>query len=223
MLFRSIYVFTPSGDLKTLPVGATTLDFAFLIHSQIGYQCIGAKVNHKLEPLSHKLSSGDQVEILTSKKQRPKEDWLNIVITASARQKIKTALKEEKKQISEEGKEMLKRKFNSLKISWGSKNIDEFVRAYQCITAVDFYYKVAKGRIELKKLKPHAVEGDRIRFERNTPVEKQEETTHLVTSAPSSGDTVLIGDDKQKVDFSLAPCCNPIPGDEVFEIGRAHV
>ncbi len=213
---EEIYVFTPSGDLKTLPVGSTTLDFAFLIHSQIGYQCIGAKVNHKLEPLSHKLSSGDQVEILTSKKQRPKEDWLNIVITASARQKIKTALKEEKKQISEEGKEMLKRRFNSLKITWGSKNIDEFVRAYSCTTALDFYYKIAKGRIELKKLKPHSIEADRIRFEKHAQPEKNEETTHLVTTAPSTGDTVLIGDDKQKVDFSLAPCCNPIPGDEVF-------
>jgi GTP pyrophosphokinase len=134
---EEIYVFTPDGDLKTLPVGATALDFAFHIHSQIGSQCIGAKVNYKLVPLSHKLRSGDQVEILTSKKQHPKEDWLNIVVTASARHKIRDALREEKKLIADEGKEMVKRKFNGLKVDFLSKNIDELVRHYRAINATN--------------------------------------------------------------------------------------
>jgi GTP pyrophosphokinase len=126
---EEIYIFTPSGDLKTLPVGSTALDFAFHIHSQIGHQCIGAKVNYKLVPLSHKLRSGDQVEILTSKKQRPKEDWLNIVVTASARQKIKVALKEEKKQIAVDP--ILMRPVDDLELT---------VRSANCLKAENIYY-----------------------------------------------------------------------------------
>ncbi len=212
---EEIYVFTPEGDLKTLPVGSTTLDFAFHIHSQIGYHCIGAKVNYKLVPLSHKLRSGDQVEILTSKKQRPKEDWLSIVVTPSARQKIKIALKEEKKQIAEEGKEMLKRRFHNLKINWHSSNIDELVRYYETYTALELYYRIAKGSIDLKKMKGFQMEGGKIFFEKNLPVQNLSEQK-IVTTAPAKGETLLIGDEKQKVDYSLAPCCNPIPGDEVF-------
>jgi GTP pyrophosphokinase len=212
---EEIYVFTPEGDLKTLPVGSTTLDFAFQIHSQIGYHCIGAKVNFKLVPLSHKLRSGDQVEILTSKKQRPKEDWLNIVITASARQKIKNALKEEKKQIGEEGKEMLKRRFQNLKLEWISANIDEMVRHYNTDSALELYFRIAKGSIDLKKMKNYAIESGRILFEREVqPLPLIE--TKAAPAAPTKGETLLIGDEKQKVDYTLATCCNPIPGDEVF-------
>lgn len=212
---EEIYVFTPEGDLKTLPVGSTTLDFAFHIHSQIGYHCIGAKVNYKLVPLSHKLRSGDQVEILTSKKQRPKEDWLQIVVTASARHKIKNALKEEKKSIAEDGKEMLKRRFNNLKVEWLSVNIDEMVRHFDTDTATELYYRIAKGGIDLKKLKAHSIENGRILFEKNQPQQTLPEPK-IVTTAPAKGETLLIGDEKQKVDYSLAPCCHPIPGDEVF-------
>jgi GTP diphosphokinase / guanosine-3',5'-bis(diphosphate) 3'-diphosphatase len=212
---EEIYVFTPGGDLKTLPINSTALDFAFHIHSQIGHQCIGAKVNHKLVPFSYKLRSGDQVEILTSKKQHPKEDWLNIAITASARQKIKNSLKEEKKQIAEEGKEILKRKFNSLKIEWHSKNIDEFVRAYECQSTLDFYLRLAHGKIELKKLKANQIEGNRIKFERANS--KPQGEAKIITSPNNTkGETVLIGDEKHDLDYSLAPCCSPIPGDEVF-------
>ncbi|MEN9347902.1 MAG: hypothetical protein RLZZ77_1413 [Bacteroidota bacterium] len=212
---EEIYVFTPEGDLKTLPVGCTALDFAFHIHSQIGYSCIGAKVNFKLVPLSHKLRSGDQVEILTSKKQRPKEDWLNIVITASARQKIKNALKEEKKHIAEDGKEMLKRKFSGLKLEWLSVNIDELVRHYETESAVELYFRIAKGSIDLKKMKGYKIEGGRLKFDKEVVESKQGEQ-RIVTTAPAKGETLLIGDEHQKVDFSLSTCCNPIPGDEVF-------
>lgn len=212
---EEIYIFTPEGDLKSLPVGSTALDFAFHIHSQIGYSCIGAKVNFKLVPLSHKLRSGDQVEILTSKKQRPKEDWLNIVITASARQKIKTALKEEKKSIAEDGKDMLRRKFTALKVEWLSVNIDELVKHFDTDSALELYFRIAKGSLDLKKLKGYSVEGGRLKFEK-TSVENKEQETRIVTSSPAKGETLLIGDEKQKVDFSLSQCCSPIPGDEVF-------
>jgi GTP diphosphokinase / guanosine-3',5'-bis(diphosphate) 3'-diphosphatase len=214
---EEIYIFTPGGDLKTMPVGATALDFAFTIHSQIGYQCIGAKVNYRLVPLSHKLRSGDQVEILTSKKQRPKEDWLGIVITASARQKIKNALKEEKKVIAEDGKEMLKRRFSNLKVEWLSVNIDEMVRFYDSESAIELYYRIAKGNIDLKKLKGFIIDAGRIKFNTSDAVvQRKEGDQKIVTQAPAKGETLLIGDEKQRVDFTLANCCNPIPGDEVF-------
>jgi GTP diphosphokinase / guanosine-3',5'-bis(diphosphate) 3'-diphosphatase len=212
---EEIYVFTPNGDLKTLPVGATTLDFAFHIHSHIGSQCIGAKVNFKLVPLSHKLRSGDQVEILTSKKQRPKEDWLNIVVTASARHKIRDALREEKKSIGEEGKEMLRRKFNALKAEWLSVNIDELVRFYDTDSTLELYYRIAKGSIDLTRMKGFVVEGGRIKFEKKEDVKKEVEP-RIITTSPSKGEALLIGDEQQKMDYKLAPCCNPIPGDEVF-------
>ncbi len=219
---EEIYVFTPNGDMKTLPVGTTALDFAFHIHSQIGSQCIGAKVNYKLVPLSHKLRSGDQVEILTSKKQHPKEDWLRIVITASARHKIRDALREEKKVIAEEGKEMLKRKFHALKVDFLSKNIDEIVKHYDGVNASNLYVRIAKGSIDLTRLKGFAVDNGRIRFEKEETTEPvkdgavSQESTRKVITAQGKGEALLIGDEQQRVDYKLAACCNPIPGDEVF-------
>jgi GTP diphosphokinase / guanosine-3',5'-bis(diphosphate) 3'-diphosphatase len=213
---EEIYVFTPNGDLKTLPVGATALDFAFHIHSHVGSQCIGAKVNFKLVPLSHKLRSGDQVEILTSKKQRPKEDWLAIVITASARHKIRDALREEKKQIAEEGKEMLKRKFGHIKAEWLSINIEELVKHFDTDSALELYFRIAKGSIELNKLKGFIVENGRLKFDKKAIIKKESEEPKLVTTTPSKGETLMLGDDGQKIDYKLAPCCSPIPGDEVF-------
>lgn len=211
---EEIYVFTPNGDLKTLPKGATTIDFAFHIHSQIGNHCIGAKVNTKLVPLSHKLRSGDQIEILTSKKQRPKEEWLQIAVTASARQKIKAALKEERKLIVDEGKEMLHKHFTQIKVDWLSVNIDELVRHFETFSSSELFYRIARQRISLDEMKSFKVEGGRIKFykKKSNTISEQ-----IVTSSPTFGaNAVLIGDNTQKVDFSLANCCNPIPGDEVF-------
>jgi GTP diphosphokinase / guanosine-3',5'-bis(diphosphate) 3'-diphosphatase len=215
---EEIYVFTPNGDLKTLPINATALDFAFHIHSDIGKQCIGAKVNYKLVPLSHKLRSGDQVEILTSKKQKPKEDWMNIVVMPSAKHKIRNALKEEKKVIAEDGKEMLKRKFNSIKAEWLSVNIDEMVKHYDLESTLDMYYRIAKGSIELNKLKGFTVIGGKITFEKKTEAEPQgtEVAAKTEQAQPAKGETLLIGDAFQKLEYKLAPCCSPIPGDEVF-------
>ncbi len=213
---EEIYVFTPSGDLKTLPKGSTALDFAFNIHSQIGSQCIGAKVNHKLVPMSHVIRSGDQIEILTSKKQLPKEEWLSIVVTASARQKIKVALKEERKKIAEEGKSLLRKYFQSIHADWLAVNIDELVKYFETFSTQELYFRIAKEKVVLKDFKSFKVEGGRIKVNRKKEKLTSEESPKIITSAPSVGSSVVIGDAEQKVDFSLATCCNPIPGDEVF-------
>ena len=140
-----IFIFTPKGALIQLPLNATALDFAFEIHTDVGASCIGAKVNHKLVPLSYKLQNGDQVEIITSSKQTPKEDWLNIVVTAKAKAKIKSALKEEKRKVAEEGKEILERKMKSLKITYNSENIHKLSYYFKLPSTQDLFFNVATG------------------------------------------------------------------------------
>lgn len=214
---EEIYIFTPNGDLRTLPKGSTALDFAFHIHSQVGSNCIGAKVNQKLVPLSHELNSGDQVEVLTSKKQKPKEDWLQYVVTARARSRIKTALKEEWKKIAIDGKDMLRRKFNSLKVDFLSVNITEMENHFRVDSGTEMYYQIAKGKIDLKKLKHHNVSNGRITFDKQpslTPPKKNSSKTSSKLSPVA--DELLLGDLKQRVEYSLSKCCNPISGDDVF-------
>src|SRR5690606_20152125 len=140
-----------------LPYNATALDFAFEIHSDLGASCIGAKVNHKLVPLSHHLQNGDQVEIITSSKQTPKEDWLNFVVTAKAKSKIKSALKEEKRRIAEDGKEILERKLMSLKFTYITDNINKFTMCFKLPSSQDLIYNVAKGEIDIKNRKAFAL------------------------------------------------------------------
>ena len=209
-----IFIFTPKGTLIQLPNRATALDFAFEIHTDIGATCIGAKVNHKLVPLSHELQNGDQVEIITSNKQTPKEDWLNFVITAKAKSKIRSSLKEEKRRIAEDGKEILERKLKSLKITYNTDNINKIANFFKFPSSQELFYNVAKGIIDIKNLREYAAS------------EKTQESTHNQFNSHISGlvekidkknaDTILIGDDLQKVDYTLAPCCNPIPGDDIF-------
>ena len=208
-----IFIFTPKGALIQLPTEATALDFAFEIHTDIGASCIGAKVNHKLVPLSHKLQNGDQVEIITSSKQTPKEDWLSFVITAKAKSKIKSALKEEKRKIAEDGKEILERKLKSLKITYNSDNLHKLAYFYKLHSTLDLFYNVAKGIIDIKQLREFALSEKTIE---NKP-EKIEPVPFDHLKAKAKGDEVLlIGEDMLKMDYKLAPCCNPIPGDSVF-------
>ncbi len=134
---KEIFVFTPKGDLKSLPKGATPLDFAFSIHTEVGMKTRGAKVNGKLVPLSHELKSGDQVDILTSEKAKPNANWLDYATTARARSKIKSALKEDTKKIGEEGKEILRRKLKQLKIDLNEKSINELVNYFKLKTSLD--------------------------------------------------------------------------------------
>ncbi len=211
-----IFVFTPDGELKSLPKGATALDFAFEIHSQVGESCIGAKVNQKLVPLSHPLKSGDQIEILTSKKQKAKEDWLTYVVTGKAKSKIKAALKEEQKKVASIGKEMVQRKFKSLGADFTSKNIAELEHYYNAKTTMDLYHDIATGRVSLKKLKGQTVENGELSFVSSKVEPNEQETKSPKPSAKIPADTLFIGDDEKDVPYKIAPCCNPIPGDDVF-------
>src|SRR6204780_3351273 len=160
-LTEEIYVYTPKGDVKMLPVGSSALDFAFSIHSAVGVQCIGAKVNHKLVPLGHKLRSGDQVEIITSGKQHPTEDWLNFVVTAKAKTKIKDALKEEKRRIADEGKYIVQRKLENFGAAYNQHNIDVLTAWYKLNSSLDFFYQVSVRNIDLKGLQEFHLLGDR--------------------------------------------------------------
>lgn len=212
---EEIFTFTPKGEMRTLPFGATALDFAFDIHTKVGEKCIGAKVNHKLVPLSHQLKSGDQVEILTSSKQTPKEDWLTYVITARAKSKIKNALKEEKRKISEEGREILGRKFSHSKIEFTVQNINEFQNFLRLPSAQDLFYRVAKNVISVKHIKAWQKEKDKpVKKARTEPT--LEQVVKEVRGNKATDDTLIIGDNLSKIEYKLSPCCNPIPGDDVF-------
>lgn len=209
-----IFIFTPKGALIQLPHNATALDFAFEIHSDLGASCIGAKVNHKLVPLSHKLQNGDQVEIITSSKQTPKEDWLSFVVTAKARSKIKSSLKEEKRRVAEEGKELLERKLKSLKITYNTDNLNKLSNYFKYASSQDLFYNFAKGVIDMKDLKAFAAS------ERSTEQHQPQFNSHVAGLVEKINnkeqETLLIGDEFQKIDYTLSACCNPIPGDDVF-------
>jgi GTP pyrophosphokinase len=211
-----IFIFTPKGDLIQLPIEATALDFAFEIHSDVGAKCIGAKVNHKLVPLSYKLQNGDQVEVITSGKQEPKEDWLNFVVTAKAKAKIKSSLKEERRKIAEDGKEILERKLKSLKITYNTDNILKLSYYFKLSSSQDVFYNVAKAIIDLKDLKEFAASEKVIEQKpaANTDTEQIQKIIKQVKTKDS--DILLIGEDLQKIDYKLSTCCNPIPGDDVF-------
>lgn len=208
-----MFVFTPKGDMKTLPVNSTALDFAFEIHTKVGEHCIGAKVNHKLVPLSYHLSSGDQVEILTSSKQVPKDDWLTFVITAKAKSKIKNSLKDQRKKIAEDGKEIMSRKFDRHKLEFNTQTINEFCTFLKLPSSQELFYRAALGNVDVKEIKEF------VKFKDNPLKKRRKEAPkieQLVTSARGKTDMLVIGDDLQKLDYNLAPCCNPIPGDDVF-------
>jgi GTP diphosphokinase / guanosine-3',5'-bis(diphosphate) 3'-diphosphatase len=214
-LAEEIYIYTPKGDVKMLPVGATALDFAFAVHSEVGIKCIGAKVNHKLVPISHKLRSGDQVEIITSNKQKPSEDWLNFVVTAKARTKIKDSLKEEKKGVAEEGKYTVQRKLEGLGAALSSHNIDELVNFYKLPAPLELYYQVAIKGIDLKELKEFKVTGDKL--EAPKPIRQLEPKPEYHPSIPKKDtELIIFGESSDRIMYTLANCCKPIPGDDVF-------
>ncbi len=209
-----LFAFTPKGDMKTLPIGATALDFAFEIHTKVGEHCLGAKVNHKLVQLNYEIKSGDQIEILTSSKQTPKEDWLKFVITAKAKSKIKNCLKEHRKKVSEDGKEILERKFYKCKLDYTLQNVNDFCSFLKLPSSQELFYRAALGNIDVKDIKLF------IRF-KESPQKVHKKSSapkieQLVTNARGSSDMLVIGDDMQKLDYKLSPCCNPIPGDDVF-------
>ena len=216
-LAEEIYVYTPKGDVKMLPVGSTALDFAFSIHSAIGSKCIGAKVNHKLVPIGHKLRSGDQIEIITSNKQKPTEDWLTLTVTAKAKNRIKDVLKDEKRKVGEEGKQLLEKKLQSLGTKLSQYNLDELVTYYKLPSPLDLYYKIAIKQLDLKELKEFEVRADKLELIR-VKKEEVEKAEALLQKTDIKKDTELIifGESSDKIAYSLANCCKPIPGDDVF-------
>ena len=208
-----IYIFTPVGDLKTLPKGATALDFAFEIHTEIGLTCLGIKVNGKLVPLSHVLKSGDQVEVITSKKQTPKKGWLKFIVTAKAKSKIKTSLKEEKKKIGKEGKEILKRKLKQLKIKLNKQAETELIRYFQTGNSLELFYRVGTGVITNPELKDF-VKSKSIRW--YSKIRNKISRKAAPINIKDSNKIIVFGEEKEIIDYKLAKCCNPIPGDDIF-------
>ncbi|MEO5787918.1 MAG: RelA/SpoT family protein [Gelidibacter sp.] len=215
---KEIYVFSPKGDLKSLPKGATPLDFAFSIHTEIGMKTRGAKVNGKLVPLSHELQSGDQVEILTSENIKPNSNWLDYATTARARSKIKSSLKDEKKEVAVDGKELLRRKLKQLKINLDEKSINEMVVFFKLKTSLDLFYRVGIGSIDNTMLKDYASSRSNafmtfIKSKIRKPTVVQNIDNDEITA---KYDMLVFGKEEEKLDYKLSACCNPIPGDEVF-------
>ncbi|MFN6286415.1 MAG: RelA/SpoT family protein [Bacteroidota bacterium] len=219
-LAEEIYVYTPKGDVKMLPVGSTALDFAFSIHSAIGVKTIGAKVNHKLVPISHKLQSGDQVEIITSNKQKASEDWLGFVVTSKAKGRIRDALKEDKRKIADEGKYMLQRKLEGMGASLSQHNLDELMQWYKIGSSLDLLYQIAVKTIDLKDLRSFKVSGDKIEAPKPVKqpvvaVDKPDIVPHHLLPKKDT-ELIIFGERSDKVVYNLANCCKPIPGDDVF-------
>ncbi|MCF6279557.1 MAG: RelA/SpoT family protein [Flavobacteriaceae bacterium] len=214
---EEIFVFTPKGEIKAIPKGASALDFAFSIHTEVGMKCRGAKINGKLKPISRVLKSGDQVEIVTANQQKPNIRWLDFVVTARARSRIKSALKEEQKEIANEGKEILARKLRSLKLTFNENTVHELASFLKLKTSFDLFYRIGNGAIENSQLKDFAAQKNNafISFFKNrikrtsTPQNDKEEINQKY-------DMLLFGQEEEQLEYKLAKCCNPIPGDKVF-------
>ena len=218
-LTEEIYVYTPKGDIKMLPVGASALDFAFSVHTAVGSRCIGAKVNHKLVPIGYKLRSGDQIEIITSAKQKPSQEWLNQVVTSRAKQKIKDTLKEEKRKVAEEGRSILQKKLEAIGGTITQHNLEELAAYYKQASPLDLLYEIAIRKIDLRELKQFTASGDRLFIPKPVKPEAEVRTPGDVPPRPlDKKDTELIifGESSDKFMYSLANCCKPIPGDDVF-------
>ena len=218
---KEIFVFTPKGEIKSLPKGATSLDFAFSIHSELGIRTRGTRVNGKLVPLNYELKSGDQIEVITSQYQKPTANWLDYVTTSRAKTKIKNVLNENTKKIGEEGKEILTRKLKHLKINLNESVTNELVNFFKLKTSLDLYYRVGIGAIENQQLKDFAAKKSNtiINFFKNKIKRNQKNTADIDIHKPeinNNYDLLVFGTKHDKLDYKLAPCCNPIPGDDVF-------
>ena len=215
---KEIFVFTPRGELKSLPKGASPLDFAFHIHTQVGMKTRGAKVNGKLVPLNTVLQSGDQVEIITSEIAKPNQNWLDYAHTARARAKIKSSLREEKKEVAEEGKEILRRKLKSQKVTLNEDVVNKMVIYFKLKTSLDLFFRVGNGAIDNQKIKDFVSNYNNafINFFKNkirrTPVPEDINKDEIT----SKYDMLVFGSEEEKLNYKLSKCCNPIPGDEVF-------
>jgi GTP diphosphokinase / guanosine-3',5'-bis(diphosphate) 3'-diphosphatase len=214
---KEIFVFTPKGDLKKFPQGATVLDYAYDVHSDVGDTCTGAKINGKVVPIRFPLNNGDKVEIITSKNQTPKLDWLNVVITSKAKAKIRHKLNEEKVREAENGKEILKRRFKNWKINFTDDVIRKLMKKYRQKNAQDLYYLVSLEKIDLTEIKELLSIPEATETAASRPAEEELPTQTETKSRPSKHDDYLIIDEQiANVDYKLAKCCNPIFGDDIF-------
>ncbi len=211
-----IYVFTPKGELRVLPVGSTILDFAYDIHTDIGDRCIGAKVNNRLVPLSHQLNSGDQLEIITSSKQKPNDEWLRFVVSARAKQKIKSSLNEVRKSIASDGKEILERKLKQFNIRFSPENISFLEKFFGLPSTTEFYFRIAKGKLDLSRLREIENVGGTLQFDKKSGQNKDRHESEIIPKINKKEDTIIIGQDFKNIQYQIARCCNPIPGDDVF-------
>ena len=212
---KEIFVFTPNGDIKSLPKGATPLDFAFCIHTGVGLKTRGAKVNNKLVPLNYVLKSGDTVEVITSENTKPTKNWLNYATTSKARSKIKNALKEETKEVASEGKEILIRKLKQLKISLTEDVVNDLVSYFKTKTSLDIYYQAGTGEITNQMLKEFASHRSSFFgfFKSKTVKKAPDEPTY---SPDKHYDSIVFGKEEETLDYTFSKCCNPIPGDPIF-------
>lgn len=218
-LAEEIYVYTPKGEVKMLPVGASALDFAFGVHTAVGSKCIGAKVNHKLVPISHKLRSGDQIEIITSAKQKPNIEWLNFVVTSKAKSKIKDTLKEEKRKTADEGKYTLQRKLEGMGASMSQSNMEELSNFYKSGSSLDLLYDISIKKIDLKELKEFTVHGDKLVAPKPVKPVVEEKFDKEIQSRhfdKKDAELIIFGESSDRIQYTLANCCKPIPGDDVF-------
>ena len=212
-----IFVFTPAGELKSLAKGSTALDFAFSIHTGLGLKTRGVKVNGIMVPLSHVLKSGDQIEIIKSENTKPSSSWLDYVKTSRAKAKIRTALKEDKKALAEEGKEILRRKLKQLKIKFDEKTINELGNYLKLKTSLDLFYRAGIGKVDNVQLKKFANYNNRlINFFRKRISRKPSELSNLEKEIGNNFDQIVFGNEEEKLEYLLAKCCNPIAGDDVF-------
>ena len=215
---KEIFVFTPQGELKSLPVDATPLDFAFAIHTEVGLKTRGGKINGKLVPLNTKLKSGDRVEILTSEKIRPNANWMDYATTARAKSKIKSALNAEKKDLAKEGKEKLRRKLKQLRLTLNDRMITELQKFYKLSTSLDLFYRVGINTIDNAMIKKFASSRSNVFISyiknkiRRKPQDKEIEKEEITKKY----DLLVFGNDEEKLDYTISTCCNPIPGDNVF-------
>jgi len=215
---KEIFVFTPQGDLKSLPKGATPLDFAFSVHTEVGLHTRGARVNGKLIPLSQELKSGDQVEIITSDQAKPTNNWLDYATTARARAKIKSSLRDEKKEIAADGRVILLRKLKSQKVQLNEKTINELVSYFKLNTSLDLFYRVGIGTIDNKMIKEYATQRSNafVSFFKNK-IRKPNTVENVDRDEITNKyDDLVFGADEQKLSYKFSNCCNPIPGDPVF-------
>jgi len=213
---EEVYAFTPKGDMRILPLGATALDFAFDIHSDIGYRAVAIKINNKLMPMGYKLNNGDQVEVMTSKNQKPNEEWLKMAITGKARAKIRSAMKEEKRKFGEVGKESLERKLKNLKLDF-EENADFLVKYYGYASRPDLYVAITNDQVKLTDLKNIPIENAKFVAKKELQAEPKADTEIIPRKVSANKSQILVnGEPADLYEFSFANCCSPVQGDDIF-------